>query len=87
MDGRYDDDRAYVYTYGTKTGRQIDSNLERALIALRVAPSVDNGIPGGFGERELSKVLVTSVMITRKYATPSLCTWFQFYWQVHSVRG
>ena len=53
MDGRYDDDRAYVYTYGTKTGRQIDSNLERALIALRVAPSVDNGIPGGFGEREL----------------------------------
>ena len=53
MDGRFDDDRAYVYTYGTKTGREIDSNQEKALIALRVAPSVDNGIPAEFGEREL----------------------------------
>ena len=53
MDGRFDDDRAYVYTYGTKTGREIDTNQEKALIALRVAPSVDNGVPGSFGSREL----------------------------------
>ena len=53
MDGRYDDDRAYVYSVGTKTGRGIDSGDTRAILALRVSPSVDNGIPGGFGSREL----------------------------------
>ena len=53
MDGRYDDDRAYVYTVGTRTGRQIDSGETKAILALRVAPSVDNGIPGNFGTREL----------------------------------
>ena len=53
MDGRFDDDRAYVYTYGTKTGRNIDTGETKALIALRVSPSVDNGIPGLFGQREL----------------------------------
>ena len=53
MDGRYDDDRAYVYTVGTRTGREINSGDTKALLALRVAPSVDNGIPGNFGAREL----------------------------------
>jgi len=53
MDGLYDDDRAYVYTVGTRTGRQIDSGETKAILALRVAPSVDNGIPGEFGSREL----------------------------------
>ena len=53
MDGRYDDDRAYVYTVGTRTGRQLESGTTRALLALRVAPSVDNGIISDFGAREL----------------------------------
>ena len=53
MDGRLDDDRAYVYTVGTKTGREIGVNDTKAILALRVAPSVDNGIPGEFGTREL----------------------------------
>ena len=53
MDGRYDDDRAYVYTVGTRTQRNITSGQTRAVLALRVAPSVDNGIPGNFGTREL----------------------------------
>jgi hypothetical protein len=54
MDGRYDDDRAYVYSVGTKTGRGIDSGDTRAIIALRLSPSVDNGIVGNFGTRELT---------------------------------
>ncbi|QPB08402.1 virion structural protein [Synechococcus phage S-H9-2] len=54
MDGRLDDDRAYVYTVGTKTGRSIAVNDTKAIIALRVAPSVDNGITGPFGTRELT---------------------------------
>ena len=53
MDGRYDDDRAYVYTVGTRTGREINSGQTKALLALRTAPSVDNGIPDNFGAREL----------------------------------
>ena len=55
MDGRYDDDRAYVYTVGTKLRRSIGTggNKTRSVLALRLAPSVDNGIIGDFGTREL----------------------------------
>ena len=55
MDGLYDDDRAYVYTVGTKLRRSIGTggNKTRSVLALRLAPSVDNGIIGGFGTREL----------------------------------
>ena len=53
MEGRYDEDRAYVYTVGTRTGREINSGDTKALLALRISPSVDNGIPDTFGTREL----------------------------------
>ena len=53
MDGRLDEDRAYVYTAATKLQRGIGSGNTRSILALRVAPSVDNGIIGAFGEREL----------------------------------
>ena len=53
MDGRYDDDRAYVYTVGSRTGREVNSGETKALLAIRLAPSVDNGIPDSFAAREL----------------------------------
>ena len=53
MEGRYDDDRAYVYTIGSRTQRSITAGATRAIIALRLAPSVDNGIVGNFATREL----------------------------------
>ena len=53
MEGRYDEDRAYVYTVGTRRGAIIESGQTKALLALRLAPSVDNGITGNFGTREL----------------------------------
>jgi len=53
MDGKFDEDRAYVYTAATKAQRGIGSGDTRSIIAIRVAPSVDNGIPGNFGTREL----------------------------------
>ena len=53
MEGEYDDDRAYVYTVGTRAGRELNTGNTKALIALRVSPSVDNGIQGNFGTREL----------------------------------
>jgi len=53
MEGRYDDDRAYVYTVGSKTQRTIPSGATRAIVAVRVSPSVDNSIPDNFATREL----------------------------------
>jgi len=53
MDGRLDEDRAYVYSAATKTQRGINNGDTKAIIGLRVAPAVDNGIPGNFGSREL----------------------------------
>jgi len=53
MDGRYDEDRAYVYTVGSKTQRAVTSGASVGIVALRVSPSVDNGQLGNFGTREL----------------------------------
>lgn len=53
MDGRFDDDKSLIFTYGQRTPTVIASNTERALFSIRVCPSVDNGISGPFGAREL----------------------------------
>lgn len=53
MEGSFDNDKAYVYTIGSKEQKQIQPGASRGLIAVRVAPSVDNSITGGFGTREL----------------------------------
>ena len=54
MDGEFDDDRAYIYSIGTKTGRSVSSGATKAILALRLAPTVDNGIVGTtLGDREL----------------------------------
>ena len=53
MDGRFDDDKSLVFTYGQKTATTISPGATRALLSIRVSPSVDNGISAGFGQREL----------------------------------
>jgi hypothetical protein len=53
MEGRYDEDRSYVYTVGSKTQRAIAVGASIGIVALRVSPSVDNGLIGNFGTREL----------------------------------
>jgi hypothetical protein len=53
MDGRFDDDKSLVFIYGQSTPVTIASNVSRALFAIRVSPSVDNGISAAFGSREL----------------------------------
>ena len=54
MDGEYDEDRAYIYSVGTRTGRTISSGVTKAILGLRLAPTVDNGITGTqLGDREL----------------------------------
>jgi hypothetical protein len=53
MDGRFDDDKSLVFTYGQNIFTNIAAGAERALFSLRVAPSVDNGQISSFGGREL----------------------------------
>jgi hypothetical protein len=53
MDGRFDDDKSLLFTYGQTTFTNILSGQNKALFSIRVAPSVDNGIPAVFGAREL----------------------------------
>lgn len=53
MDGRFDDDKSLVFTFGTTSGTTIPSGAAYALMSIRVAPSADNGQIGAFGAREV----------------------------------
>jgi hypothetical protein len=53
MDGRFDDDKSLLFTYGQTVTSSIAPGTTRALFSIRVSPSVDNGLPAGFGAREL----------------------------------
>jgi hypothetical protein len=53
MDGNFDEDKSLVFTYGQRTTSAIAAGASRALIAIRVAPSADNGVAAAFGKREL----------------------------------
>jgi len=53
MDGNYDDDKSLVFTYGSSSAVTVAAGATNALLAIRVAPSADNGTSAGFGEREL----------------------------------
>jgi len=93
MDGRFDDDKSLVFTYGqtgvTTLAKSGDPGSSRALLAIRVAPSVDNGISASFGQRELinrmqlvlrsldlTTLTANSNILVRAYlnATPSTAT-------------
>ena len=90
MDGRFDDDKSLVFTYGQKNPTTIAPGAQRALLAIRVAPSVDNGVAAVFGQRELINRMqlvlrnlgisirgsVTSNILVQAYlnATPSTAT-------------
>lgn len=54
MDGRFDDDKSLVFTYGQSNSTAIASGSSKALFSIRVAPSVDSGIAAAFGARELT---------------------------------
>jgi hypothetical protein len=53
MDGRFDDDKSLIFTYGTTTGTTVAAGASIALLGIRVGPSVDNGLVGLFGNREV----------------------------------
>ena len=54
MDGRFDDDKSYVFTKGMVTALPVAGNTTNAVMSIRIAPSVSNGVVGAtLGIREL----------------------------------
>ncbi len=53
MDGRFDADAEYVFTAGMTKRLSIPNGVTRPLMAIRLAPSVDNAVARNFGIREL----------------------------------
>lgn len=78
MDGRFDDDKSLLFTYGQRTTTNIAGTTpptSKALFSIRVAPSVDNGTPAEFGARELinrMQLVLRALDITTKAATSNL---------------
>ena len=54
MDGRFDNDKSYVFSAGYNTSlTNLPANIRVPIISIRVAPSVDNGQTGQLGYREI----------------------------------
>ena len=54
MDGRYDDDKSYIFQAGMTTAlSNLGAGASAALLSIRLAPSVDSGLTGLLGARDL----------------------------------
>ena len=54
MDGKYDDDKSYIFQAGLNTPlSNLGANASAAVLSIRIAPSVDSGITGLLGARDL----------------------------------
>jgi hypothetical protein len=53
MDGRFDDDKSLIFNYGTTTAVSTSSTTPVVLLAIRIAPAVDNGQTGLLGAKEI----------------------------------
>jgi hypothetical protein len=52
MDGQYDDDKSLIFNYGTTTAITTTNTNPIVIMAIRVAPAVDNGTVGLLGLKE-----------------------------------
>lgn len=53
MDGRFDDDKSLVFTYGEVSSTSITAGTTTPLLSIRVSPSADSGITGYLGLKEV----------------------------------
>jgi hypothetical protein len=54
MDGRYDDDKSFIFQAGQTTAlANLGAGASAALLSIRLAPSVDSGLTGILGARDL----------------------------------
>lgn len=75
MDGRYDDDKSLVFTYGSTSAVSVAAGATNAMLAIRVAPSADNGTSAAFGARELvnrMQLVLNALDVTTTTASANL---------------
>jgi len=53
MDGRYDDDKSLIFNFGTTTAITTTNTNPIVIMAIRIAPAVDNGTIGVLGNKEI----------------------------------
>jgi hypothetical protein len=53
MDGQFNDDKSLIFNYGTTANLNIPAGATVPVIAIRVAPAVDNGQTGLIGNKEI----------------------------------
>jgi len=54
MDGRFDDDKSFVFVAGMRTTiSNVGAGVVQPLITIRPSPSVDSGLSGTLGQREI----------------------------------
>ena len=53
MDGRFDDDKSLVFNYGMTSAMTTTATTPVPILAIRVAPSADNGTTGLLGVKEI----------------------------------
>lgn len=54
MDGRYDDDKSLVFNFGNNTAlTNLAQNVRQPILSLRISPTVDSGLTGLLGTREI----------------------------------
>jgi hypothetical protein len=53
MDGRFDDDKSLIFTYGEPIVTSVAQGATVPLVSIRVSPSVDSGITGTLGLKEI----------------------------------
>ena len=70
MDGRFDDDRSFVFNSGMTTTLTNQTNATRAaLMSIRLAPSVDSGLTGLLGAREIINRMQLTLRSMDTYTT------------------
>ena len=70
MDGRYDDDKSLIFVAGmTATIATLATNVVQPLISIRVAPSVDSGLTGIVGQREILNTMQLKLQQAGVYST------------------
>jgi hypothetical protein len=54
MDGKYDDDKSFLFNYGQNQSQAyVNQNQRYPVFSIRLSPSVDNGLTGVLGQREI----------------------------------
>jgi hypothetical protein len=73
MDGRFDDDKSLIFNYGTLPLTTTTSTTQLTpVLAIRVAPAVDNGVTGLLGVREIINRMQLQLFELGIYATGPL---------------